>query len=114
MASATSLGGEMVSLAAVEALAGDLWPDHLSAVASVPDARKGERLILFTQKPGATRSDFIAFARSRHASELMNPAEVVVMEKLPLLGTGKADLVSIGKLAKEHAEATMRKPAVIA
>jgi len=44
----------------------------------------------------------------------MIPAEVVVMEKLPLLGTGKADLVSIGKLAKEHAEATMRKPAVIA
>jgi hypothetical protein len=36
------------------------------------------------------------------------------MEKLPLLGTGKADLVSIGKLAKEHAEKTMRKPAIIA
>ena len=86
----------------------------LSAVASVPDARKGERLILFTQKPGATRSDFIAFARSRHASELMIPADVVVMEKLPMLGTGKVDLVSIGKLAKEHAEKTMRKPAVIA
>ena len=108
------IGGEMVSFAAVEALAGDLWPDHLSAVASVPDARKGERLILFTQKPGATRADFIAFARSRHASELMIPSDIVVMEKLPLLGTGKADLVSIGKLAKEHAEKTMRKPAVIA
>jgi acyl-[acyl-carrier-protein]-phospholipid O-acyltransferase/long-chain-fatty-acid--[acyl-carrier-protein] ligase len=108
------IGGEMVSFAAVEALAGDLWPDHLSAVASVPDARKGERLILFTQKPGATRAEFIAFARSRHASELMAPSDIVVMEKLPLLGTGKADLVSISKLAKEHAEKTMRKPAVIA
>ena len=108
------IGGEMVSFAAVEALAGDLWPDHLSAIASVPDARKGERLILYTQKPGATRSDFIAFARLRHASELMIPSDIVVMEKLPLLGTGKADLVSIGKLAKEHAEATMRKPAIIA
>jgi acyl-[acyl-carrier-protein]-phospholipid O-acyltransferase/long-chain-fatty-acid--[acyl-carrier-protein] ligase len=108
------VGGEMVSFAAVEALAGDLWPDHLSAVASVPDARKGERLIMFTTKPGATRSDFIAFARSRHVSELMFPAEIVVMEKLPLLGTGKPDLVSIGKLAKEHAAATQRKPAVIA
>src|SRR3954466_13622404 len=67
------IGGEMVSLAAVEALAAELWPDHLSAVAAVPDARKGERLILFTQKPGATRADFIAFARSRHAAELMVP-----------------------------------------
>jgi acyl-[acyl-carrier-protein]-phospholipid O-acyltransferase/long-chain-fatty-acid--[acyl-carrier-protein] ligase len=108
------IGGEMVSLAAVEALAGDLWPDHLSAVAAVPDARKGERLILFTQKSGATRSDFIAFARTRHASELMIPSDIVVMEKLPLLGTGKADLVAIAKLAKEHAEATTRKPAIIA
>jgi acyl-[acyl-carrier-protein]-phospholipid O-acyltransferase/long-chain-fatty-acid--[acyl-carrier-protein] ligase len=108
------IGGEMVSFAAVEALAGDLWPDHLSAVASVPDARKGERMIMFTQKPGATRAEFTAFARSRHASEIMVPSDIVVMEKLPLLGTGKADLVNIGKLAKEHAEKTMRKPAVIA
>jgi acyl-[acyl-carrier-protein]-phospholipid O-acyltransferase/long-chain-fatty-acid--[acyl-carrier-protein] ligase len=31
------IGGEMISLAAVEALAGELWPDALSAVATVPD-----------------------------------------------------------------------------
>ena len=37
------IAGEMVSLAAVEPLAAELWPDALSAVASVPDARKGER-----------------------------------------------------------------------
>ena len=59
------IGGEMISLAAVEALAGELWPDALSAVASVPDARKGERLILVTQQKGATRSEFQAFAKSR-------------------------------------------------
>ena len=50
------IGGEMVSLAAVEALAGELWPDALSAVATVPDARKGERLVLVTQQKGATRA----------------------------------------------------------
>ena len=38
------VGGEMISLAAVEALAAELWPDAPSAVAAVPDARKGERL----------------------------------------------------------------------
>ena len=46
------IGGEMISLAAVEALAGELWPDALSAVATVPDARKGERLILVTAEEG--------------------------------------------------------------
>ena len=51
------IAGEMISFAAVEALAGELWPDALSAVASVPDARKGERLILVTQQKNATRSD---------------------------------------------------------
>ena len=34
----------------------ELWPDALSAVATVPDARKGERLVLVTQQKGATRA----------------------------------------------------------
>ena len=96
------IAGEMISFAAVEALAGELWPDVLSAVASVPDARKGERLILVTQKKDATRSAFLAFARSRGASELMAPAEIVYMEKLPLLGTGKIDNMAVTRLVKER------------
>jgi acyl-[acyl-carrier-protein]-phospholipid O-acyltransferase/long-chain-fatty-acid--[acyl-carrier-protein] ligase len=107
------IGGEMISFAAVEALAADLWPDQLSAVAAVPDPRKGERLIMLTQKKDATRSEFQAFARSRGASELMTPSEIVVMEKLPLLGTGKIDLVSVAKLIKEMA-AAKPAPAVVA
>ena len=69
------IGGEMISLAAVEMLAAELWPHYVSAVVAVADDRKGERLILVTDKPGATRADFIAYARSKHASELMFPAE---------------------------------------
>ena len=96
------VAGEMISFAAVEALAGELWPDALSAVASVPDARKGERLIMVTQRKDATRSAFLAFARSRGASELMAPAEIVTMEKLPLLGTGKIDNMAVTRLVKER------------
>jgi acyl-[acyl-carrier-protein]-phospholipid O-acyltransferase/long-chain-fatty-acid--[acyl-carrier-protein] ligase len=96
------IAGEMISFAAVEAIAGELWPDSLSAVSSVPDARKGERLILVTQKAGATRSEFQAFARSRGATELMVPAEIVTIEKLPVLGTGKIDNVAVTKLIKER------------
>ncbi|MFN3351791.1 AMP-binding enzyme, partial [Pseudorhodoplanes sp.] len=107
------VGGEMVSFAAVEALAGDLWPDAISAVVSVPDARKGERLLLYTNKAGANRSDFIAFARARHVSELMIPAEVIVMEKLPMLGSGKVDLLTLAKTAKEErAQAADARPPV--
>jgi len=71
-------------------------------VASVPDQRKGERLILVTTQKDATRQAFQQFARSRGASELMTPAEVVVMEKLPLLGSGKVDNMAVTKLVKER------------
>jgi acyl-[acyl-carrier-protein]-phospholipid O-acyltransferase/long-chain-fatty-acid--[acyl-carrier-protein] ligase len=100
------IGGEMISLAAVEALAAQLWPDVLSAVATAPDPRKGERLVLVTQQKGATRGEFQAFARSKGASDLMVPAEVVYLEKLPVLGTGKIDMVGVAKLVAERAANT--------
>jgi len=99
------VGGEMVSLAAVEMLAGDLWPDNLTAVAALPDPRKGERLVMVTDKHGATRSDFIAYARTRHASELMFPSEIVVLDKLTLLGSGKVDQLAVQKFVREQAAA---------
>jgi acyl-[acyl-carrier-protein]-phospholipid O-acyltransferase/long-chain-fatty-acid--[acyl-carrier-protein] ligase len=99
------VGGEMVSLAAVEMLAGDLWPDNVSAVAALPDPRKGERLVMVTDKHGATRSEFITYARSKHASELMFPSEVVVLDKLPLLGSGKVDQMTVQKFVREQAAA---------
>ena len=95
------VGGEMVSLAAVEMLAAELWPDAISGVATVPDPRKGERLILVTTKKDPVRSDLIMFARSRGASEMMVPAEVLIVEKLPLLGSGKVDYAALQKLVNE-------------
>ena len=77
----------------------------LSAVATAPDPRKGERLVLVTQKKGATRCEFQAFAKSKGASDLMVPAEVVYLEKVPVLGTGKIDMVGVAKLVKERRRA---------
>ncbi len=99
------VGGEMISLAAVELLAADLWPNNVSAVTAVPDARKGERLILITDKHDATRANFQAYARSKHASELMMPSELIVLDKLPLLGSGKVDHLALAKLVRERATA---------
>lgn len=98
------IAGEMISLATVETLAAELWPDSPSAVAAVPDARKGERLILFTEAKGATRPAYQTFAKSKGAPELAVPAEVVVLDKLPMLGSGKVDQVGVIKLAKERSE----------
>ena len=67
------------------------------------DPRKGERLIMVTDKHGATRSDFQAYARSKHASELMLPSEIIVLDKLPLLGSGKVDHMALQKFVREQA-----------
>ncbi len=96
------IGGEMVSLAAVEALAAELWPNAPSAVSAVPDLRKGERLIMMTQQKDATRAAFQSFAKAKHASDLMIPAEVWVVETLPMLGSGKVDIVAVGKMVLER------------
>ncbi len=45
------IAGEMVSLTAVEAAIQKLWPEKTHAVISVPDEKKGEKLILFTTQP---------------------------------------------------------------
>jgi acyl-[acyl-carrier-protein]-phospholipid O-acyltransferase/long-chain-fatty-acid--[acyl-carrier-protein] ligase len=52
------IAGEMVSLAAIESLAAECWPDSASAVVAMPDPRKGERLVLVTQKVDASRARF--------------------------------------------------------
>ncbi len=98
------IGGEMISLAAVEALAADLWPDATSGAATIPDARKGERLILVTTRADAKRTDLQAFARARGASEMMVPAEVVFVDKLPALGTGKIDNIALTRFVRERAK----------
>jgi acyl-[acyl-carrier-protein]-phospholipid O-acyltransferase/long-chain-fatty-acid--[acyl-carrier-protein] ligase len=98
------IAGEMISLAAVEALASELWPDALSAVVAMPDARKGERLVLVTQQQGATRGEFQSYAKAQHASELMIPSEVWHLEKLPLLGSGKVDMMALTRLVQDRAQ----------
>jgi acyl-[acyl-carrier-protein]-phospholipid O-acyltransferase/long-chain-fatty-acid--[acyl-carrier-protein] ligase len=41
-------------------------------------------------------------AKARHASDLMIPSEVSVVEKLPLLGSGKVDMMAVAKLVQER------------
>jgi acyl-[acyl-carrier-protein]-phospholipid O-acyltransferase / long-chain-fatty-acid--[acyl-carrier-protein] ligase len=99
------IGGEMISLARIEALAGELWPEALSGAASEADPRKGERIVLATTCEDATRAAFQAFAKSKGASELMIPAEIVIVGALPLLGSGKLDFAAVTKMIRSRARA---------
>jgi acyl-[acyl-carrier-protein]-phospholipid O-acyltransferase/long-chain-fatty-acid--[acyl-carrier-protein] ligase len=96
------IGGEMISLAAVEEIAGKLWPGDLSAVAAVKDVRKGEKLILLTEAPEASRTGFLAYAKANGVQDLMIPAEVWFVSKVPVLGSGKVDFVGVADLVAER------------
>ena len=97
-----NIAGEMVSLAAVEDLAFDLWPDHPPVVVAAPDSKKGERIIMATTKPGATRAEAQAWMKIKGASEIMTPAVVLVLETLPLLGSGKIDYVELAAIVRDR------------
>jgi acyl-[acyl-carrier-protein]-phospholipid O-acyltransferase/long-chain-fatty-acid--[acyl-carrier-protein] ligase len=53
---------------------------------------------MVTTKVGATRGEVHAWMKARHATELMVPAEVITVDALPLLGSGKTDYVELNRL----------------
>jgi acyl-[acyl-carrier-protein]-phospholipid O-acyltransferase/long-chain-fatty-acid--[acyl-carrier-protein] ligase len=94
------VAGEMVSLTAIEDLADQLWPDARHAVVSVPDPRKGERLILITERQDAEPGPFAAFAKAQGAPEIAAPKKVMHVFELPLLGSGKLDYGALQRMAE--------------
>jgi acyl-[acyl-carrier-protein]-phospholipid O-acyltransferase/long-chain-fatty-acid--[acyl-carrier-protein] ligase len=97
------IAGEMVSLSAVEAIAAALWPQAISVAVALPDPRKGERVVLLSTQKGADRAAMQREAKAKGASELSVPGSVLVVEKVPLLGSGKTDYVAATTMAKEIA-----------
>jgi acyl-[acyl-carrier-protein]-phospholipid O-acyltransferase/long-chain-fatty-acid--[acyl-carrier-protein] ligase len=93
------IGGEMVSLPAVEGYAAAVWPGAEHAVVTRPDARKGEQLVLFTTAPGADYGDLQAWGRANGVTELAIPRDIRKVDVLPVLGTGKLDYVTLGSMA---------------
>ena len=94
------IGGEMVSLTAVEGLASAVWPEARHAVVSIPDSRKGEKLVLVTDRKDADVARLAEWARSHGAPELAVPKKIMRVGEVPVLGTGKTDYVAIQQMAE--------------
>lgn len=95
------LGGEMVSLAAVETLAAGLWNDAQHVALSLPDVRKGEQLVLVTDKPEASKDALLAHARKEGFPELWVPKAILVVAAIPVLASGKTDLQATTEMARQ-------------
>mgnify|MGYP000277117570 FL=1 len=95
------IAGEMVSLTAVEAVLGNLWPEETHAVVSLPDPKKGEQLILITTCNEATNDMVRDGVKAAGHSELLAPKTIMIVDEVPVLGTGKTDYVTAEKVAAE-------------
>ncbi|WP_425906586.1 acyl-[ACP]--phospholipid O-acyltransferase [Nitrobacter sp. TKz-YC02] len=105
------IAGEMVSLSVVEATATALWPQAISVAVSIPDQRKGERIVLLTTQKDANRAAMQRHTKASGISELAVPADVCVVDKVPLLGSGKTDYVAATALGKETVQIAGREVA---
>ncbi|HEX6858990.1 MAG TPA: AMP-binding protein [Caulobacteraceae bacterium] len=94
------IGGEMVSLTAAEDLASAVWPAGRHAVISMPDPKKGERLVLVTDCSEANIDPLVQHARTVGAPELAVPRKILKVPEVPVLGTGKTDYVAIQRIAE--------------
>jgi acyl-[acyl-carrier-protein]-phospholipid O-acyltransferase / long-chain-fatty-acid--[acyl-carrier-protein] ligase len=94
------IGGEMVSLTMAENLAGAVWPEARHAVISLPDPRKGERLILVTDQFDADVTRLVSHAQQVGAPGLAVPRRIVKVPEVPVLGSGKTDYVAVQRMAE--------------
>jgi acyl-[acyl-carrier-protein]-phospholipid O-acyltransferase/long-chain-fatty-acid--[acyl-carrier-protein] ligase len=98
------VGGEMISLTAVEDFLSKLWPDHAHAIIAIPDEKKGEQLILVTENKEAQRQEITEYVRKQGLSELGLPKKIIYVDKVPLLGTGKIDYVTTQDIVANHSD----------
>jgi len=96
------ISGEMVSLDAVEQLAVNCYPNLKFACISVSDVKKGEKLLLFTTSDEVNKKALREYYSKNGHSMLSMPAQITIIESLPLLGNGKVNYISLKATVAEE------------
>lgn len=98
------IAGEMVSLTAVETAVSTLWPNAQHAAVNLPDARKGEQIVLLTTQANASRDALLQWFKEQKLAEIALPRRIICVASLPTLGTGKTDFQKAKQIAIEAVE----------
>jgi acyl-[acyl-carrier-protein]-phospholipid O-acyltransferase / long-chain-fatty-acid--[acyl-carrier-protein] ligase len=102
----SKIGGEMVPHAPVEEALHRLISEDedkvVVAVSAVPDERKGERLVVLYSETCKTAEQLVKelVASGLPSLWIPSPQSFFRIEQIPVLGTGKLDLVAANQLAK--------------
>jgi len=89
------ISGEMVSLDSVESIATQCFGIEYNAAISIQDSIKGEKILLFTTGKDANKQTLREHMIKTGQNMLSIPSEIIIIDKLPLLGNGKTDYVSL-------------------
>lgn len=97
------IGGEMISLSAVEAAVKAALEDTDTALIAVniPDSRKGERIVLLSET-ALDANTVKAVMLANGTPSMMIPSHWLTVESIPHLGSGKADFAGAKRLAQAH------------
>lgn len=96
------IGGEMVSLTAVESYINQSSPNGHHVVVAVPDSRRGEQLVLVTDDCELSRSTITEAAKQQQVADIMIPKTIILVESIPVSGTGKTNYPEVQKIAERH------------
>jgi acyl-[acyl-carrier-protein]-phospholipid O-acyltransferase/long-chain-fatty-acid--[acyl-carrier-protein] ligase len=102
------VAGEMISLEVVERIAVAASPERQHAAVAVEESGRGETVVLFTEDAALRREKLQSAAREIGAPEIAIPRRIVQVGKMPLLGNGKKDYVTLNKTAREQSQTALR------
>lgn len=94
------IGGEMISLAAVEEALNECWPDAKHAVLMMDSGKHGDTLTLVSSTPDLKRDEVHQRLTELGMAEIAIPRKVIYMEDIPLMVTGKIDYVNLEERLK--------------
>ena len=98
----SKIAGEMISLGLVEQNLLHAFPEAQHAAVAVPDAKKGEQLVLFTTDGTLDAKKVADGLKALNVPALMVPRNVITLAELPLLGSGKTDYQALSRMAHEQ------------
>ncbi len=103
----SKIGGEMVPHELVECAINEILhqEEKTAAVSSIPDPSKGEALVVFYTNLSMPPEKIIEEMRASNITNLWIPKASIFyhVDALPMLGSGKLDLVALKKMADQLA-----------
>jgi len=101
----SKIGGEMVPHLAIEEVIYDELKtnEQVIAVTSIPDEKKGEQLVVLYTEDASPAEKLCEIVDKSNMPNIFKPkrANYIKIDEIPLLGSGKLDIMKLRKIATE-------------